>query len=47
MKSEIFCKMCGEEIDPIECALTYKRKVKGKEVYFCCPHCKEEYKQGE
>ncbi len=42
MKGEFFCRVCGEEIDPEECALTFKRKVGKKDVYFCCPHCMEE-----
>ncbi len=43
MEAEIFCRVCGSEVNAEECALTYKRKVKGKELYFCCPHCMEEY----
>jgi YHS domain-containing protein len=45
MKDEIFCRACGTSISAKDCAFTYKREVGGREVYFCCPHCMEEYKE--
>jgi xanthine dehydrogenase accessory factor len=33
--------VCGTEVD--EKTSTFKSRVEGKEVYFCCPHCKARF----